>query len=504
MKKIILLLLLAGSLSAQVRLPRSTPEKEGVHSESILKFLEEAEKQHIEFHSFMMLRHGKVIAEAWWQPYRDDLVHTLYSLSKSFTATAVGFAVQEGRLSVEDKVVSFFPELKPETVNDNLANLKIRDLLTMSAATTKEPMGIITTDNWVKAYLASEFDIPPGSRFLYNSTATFMCSAIVTKVTGQTVFDYLESRLFKPLSIKGIDWETSPNGINTGGWGLRLHTEDIAKFAQLFLQKGKWNGKQLIDPKWVDTASSKQILQSPEVSDEKRAKSDWLQGYGYQMWRCRNDAFRGDGAFGQYAIVIPDKDVVIVATAETGDMQSEINLFWDNLLPGISDAQNLEFSEKAELLEIKLKSLQLPVNRVQKQADTEKLAHKKEIDFENNTVGLSSLQLDFEKDRLFLHLNKDGQKDVLRIGRAHWDLDHTVIKGPYLVSRAEHNLENIGAFETAGSFTWLDAHRLEITIRYIQSPHTAKYTLHFEGNEVLLDYQSSIPNAETVSIKGKM
>src|SRR5436305_1392324 len=201
-----------------------------------------------------------------------------------------------------------------------LQQLTIKDLLTMSVGQDPDPTGFVVPDtNWIRRFLALPIKNEPGTTFLYNSMATYMLSAIVQKVTGQRIFDYLQPRLFQPLGITGIDWETDPKGINTGGWGLRLKTEDIAKFGQLFLQKGKWNGKQLLPVGWVEEASTVKIIQHPSYSQAKRDSSDWEQGYCYQMWCCRNNAYRGDGAFGQYAIVMPDKDAVIAITSETGD-----------------------------------------------------------------------------------------------------------------------------------------------------------------------------------------
>ncbi len=158
-----------------------------------------------------------------------------------------------------------------------------------------------------------------------------MLSAIVQKVTGETVLEYLKPRLFEPLGIADPKWETSPQGISIGGYGLYLRTEDIAKFGQLYLQKGKWNGKQLLPESWVEQATSKQ------VSNGSDPTKDWDQGYGFQFWRCRHGAYRGDGKDGQFCIVLPEQDAVIAITANTGDMQAELNIVWDKLLPAFGD-----------------------------------------------------------------------------------------------------------------------------------------------------------------------
>ena len=203
-------------------LPRSTPEAEGVDSRGIIEFLKAADSSKHEFHSIMVLRHGRVITEGWWSPYSPELKHTLYSTSKSFTSTAVGFAVTEKRLKVTDKVISFFPEYLPDTVSKNLSSMEVKDLLSMSAGQDPDPTFLIppSENDWVRAFLSRPVVNVPGTKFLYNSMATYMLSAIVQKVTGEKILDYLTPRLFTPLGISGMDWETDPKGINTGGWGI--------------------------------------------------------------------------------------------------------------------------------------------------------------------------------------------------------------------------------------------------------------------------------------------
>ena len=321
------------------KLPRSTPEAQGVSSAGILAFLDAVQHSKHELHSFMFVRHGHVVAEGWWSPYGPQFNHTLYSLSKSFTSTAVGFAVAEGKLRVDDRVVSFFPNDLPEHVSDNLAALRIKDLLTMSVGNAQEPTRpMVEQQNWVKAFLAWPIPNPPGTQFLYNSAATYMLSAIVQQVTGQKILDYLQPRLFEPLGIHGETWETCPRGINVGGWGLSIQTEALAKFGQLYLQKGVWQGRQLLPAQWVEEATTFKIQQPlPAKPSRPNDQNDWLQGYCYQFWRCRHNAFRGDGAFGQFMIVMPEQDAVVAITAEASDMQGELDLVWDHLLPAMKD-----------------------------------------------------------------------------------------------------------------------------------------------------------------------
>ena len=308
-----------------VRLPRATPESQGVSSASIAKFIQAADEKVNSMHSFMLLRHGKVIAEAWWTPEDANKPHVLWSLSKSFTSTAVGLAVHDGKLSVQDRVMGFFPDAAPENPSENLKSMRVLDLLTMSTGHQDEP-NLRSSQDWIKTFLAHPVPREPGSFFRYNTPATFMQSAIVQKVTGQSVVDYLQTRLFDPLGIDAPKWDKNPQGISIGGYGLYLKTEDIAKFGQLYLQKGRWENQQLIPSDWVQEATNKQ------VSNGSDAASDWNQGYGYQFWRCRHNAFRGDGKDGQFCVVLPDQDAVVVMTANTTNMQAQLSLVWEHLL----------------------------------------------------------------------------------------------------------------------------------------------------------------------------
>ena len=318
-----------GSATAQEKsLPRATPESQGVSSQAILSFLEAADQNVNSMHSFVLVRHGKVIAEGWWAPESAEKPHVLWSLSKSFASTGLGLAVAEGKLSIDDPVLKFFPESAPEQPSNNLKAMRVRDLLTMSTGHQSEVF-LRDEKDWTRAFLAHEVPHKPGSHFCYNTPATYMQSAIVKKVTGENLVDYLKPRLFDPLGIDSPKWDNSPEGISIGGYGLYLKTEDIAKFGQLYLQKGVWNGQQLIPAEWIEMATSKQ------VSNGSDPDKDWDQGYGFQFWRCRHGAYRGDGKDGQFCIVIPEEDTVIAITANTGDMQGQLNLVWEKLLPAL-------------------------------------------------------------------------------------------------------------------------------------------------------------------------
>lgn len=477
-----------------ISLPRSTPEAQGVSSQAILDFIDTMETTQHEFHSFMMLRHGQVIAEGWAAPYAPDLKHTMYSMSKSFTSTAVGFAVSEGKLSVEDKVISFFPDDLPATVSDNLAALRVKDLLTMSVGNEKEPtQAVVNSENWVRTFLAQPITHQPGSVFMYNSAATYMCSAIVQKVTGQKIIDYLTPRLFQPLGITGMTWEECPRGINTGGWGLSIRTEGLARFGQLLLQKGKWQGKQILPSKWIEEATSKHIQQPQSMKPQRPTETnDWQQGYGYQFWRCQNGAFRGDGAFGQFTIVLPEQDAVIAMTGETKDMQGVLDLVWKHLLPACKEGPLAADTASAEKLRQRLQSLKLTPPRTEETSATAVRITGREFTLLSNPLGLTKLSFSFDGDTCTLAAEADGAEQTIQHGLQSWKLAESRMPGtpPRLISGGKPKTQPNS--KVAASATWKDADTLELTWRYIETPHRDTVTCKFEGDNLTVTFLDSL------------
>lgn len=337
---ILVTLAFSGCASTDGSLPRGKASKElGKAMDEYFQVISDSKE---EIHSIMVVQHGKVVAEKFFAP---DTAHVLNSVSKTFTSTAVGFAISEGLLTLDDKIVDLFPESVPEDPSGNLEKVTIRNLLTMNSGHATDPTRSIRNMNidWIRYFMEWPIEYEPGTCYCYNSLGTYLLSAAVQKVTGQKVVDYLDTRLWKPLGIGKPLWLESPAGINTGGWGLYLHTESLAKMGLCILNGGKYNGKQVIPANWVAEMSAKQVPSAPAGTNEVKMRenaqdpstSDWLQGYGYQMWRCRHNAFRADGANGQYIIVMPDQDAVIAVTAHVDDMQAEINHIWDNILPAL-------------------------------------------------------------------------------------------------------------------------------------------------------------------------
>lgn len=308
----------------------STPEAEGIDPAGIQAFLKGCRENGSDLHGVLLIRHGKKAFSAFFDPYQPEDKRHVYSVSKSWTSTAVGFAVSEGKLSLSDKVISFFPKELPEKISENLAEMEVRHLLTMSCGHETEPSS--RDANWAEAFLRHPVPYKPGTHFLYNSMGTYMVSAILQKVTGEKVVDYLKPRLFDPLGISGVTWDCSPQGICCGGWGIHVSAEDIAKLGMLYLNGGIFEGKRILPESWVKEASSNLIDNSPNV------QKDWEQGYGYQIWQCQHNCFRFDGAFGQYMVAMPEKDAVLVILSNTPMMQVVMDSLWEHLLPAMQDA----------------------------------------------------------------------------------------------------------------------------------------------------------------------
>ncbi len=460
------------------KLPRSSPESQGVSSAGIIDFLNAVDTGRVELHSFIFIRHGKVIAEGWWSPYGSDYKHILFSASKTFTATAVGLAASENKLKITDKVVSFFPNSLPDSISDYMKEMTVQNLLMMSAGQDPEPRAMGTSGDWITAFLSSAPVHKPGSVFKYNNMATFMLSAIVQQVTGQTVFDYLQPRIFKPLGIAGIDWDLNPQGINLGMIGLRLRTEDLAKFGQLLMQNGVWNGKQLLPKEWVKEATSFKIA-SDDGGASKVSKdlNDWAQGYCYQMWRGRNNSVRLDGMGGQFVVLFPDKDAVVIMTANARNTQDELNLIHNYLIPAIkSDKPLAENSGLYNELQKKQSSLIL------KQASSaglpktalESVISGKEFDLMNNSNNIQSVYFTFNGKECSFAVKRDDHIDVIKAGHDSWKISNTSLSSflapPRAASKSvDANYKLLQPVIKAGaSYSWTDKNTLELTARFVE------------------------------------
>ena len=308
----------------------------------------------VNVHSIMIVKDGKILDERYFGDWNADKPHAMFSVSKTFTATAVGLAISEGKMSLSDKVADYFPD---KQVEGNPCEATVEDLLMMAGGHDTDPTMQVLEFDRVKVvsrikegaeiadiFFNHPFVHQPGSYFVYNSLGSYLLSAIVTKVTGESVLDYLTPRLFEPLGIEKPNWEADKYGINAGGWGLELKTEDMAKMGQLLLQKGKWGRKQLIPAEWVDAMTAKHVECAPagiRIKDAERIcgipaeVNDWRQGYCYQMWRGTHNTVRADGAGGQYILLVPDKNAVVILTSWSSDLQRELDFIWKFIYPNL-------------------------------------------------------------------------------------------------------------------------------------------------------------------------
>ncbi len=485
MRTIALLLFAATATAAAepVALPRSTPEAQGVPSAAILDFVGAAEKNVDALHSLMVLRHGHVVAEGWWEPYRRDDPHVLFSLSKSFASTGIGLAIAEGRVSLDDTVLSFFPEEAPAEPSENLKGMRVRDLLAMSTghhADAIEPFPYMDPSvSPVRAFLALPVAHKPGTHFVYNTPASFMLSAIVQKVSGTPLVDYLRPRLFEPLGIRNPQWDATPNGVSLGGFGLSVTTEDIARFGQLYLQRGEWDGKRILPTEWVAAATARQ------ASNGSNPASDWDQGYGYQFWRCRHGLYRGDGAFGQYCIVMPEQDAVVAITSGVRDMQAVMNLVWEHLLPAMRAAAPLPADAPTQdRLARKLASLSLPPQAGQPTSPNARRVSGRVFEMPKNDDGLEAVAVDLGKEPTLV-VTVEGRGYRVPLGMGTWQ------RGGQLPMGRARSMGD-GAYPVAASGAWTDPDTLTVKACFHETPFCATLSLRFAGDALVLDREMNV------------
>jgi len=471
------------------KLPHTSPEAVGIDSAGIQSFLEAVNSKVGGLHSFILMRHGKVAAEGWWSPYAPQHPHMLYSLSKSFASTAVGFAVEEGEFTVDSLVTSFFPDELPAKIDANLAKMQVKHLLMMGTGHDKDATGAMTGSkdgNWVKAFLSLPVEHAPGSKFVYNSAATYLLSAIVQKVVGKPILEYLTPRLFQPLGIKDATWENCPKGINVGGWGLSIKTEDIARFGQTYLQKGKWNDKQVMPAAWIEQATSKQISNGDPAN-----ASDWSQGYGYQFWRSRHGLYRGDGAFGQYCVVMPEQNAVLAITSGVGDMQAVLNAAWEHLLPAMKN----ESSTKKSAIDLKktLNELAVPVIEGKPNSPITERISGKTFTFEKNDNKIESLSLTFSGDRCTIKLKDARGEHTAKCRMGDWARGKTTLID---------GLDGTAAIRG----TWTADDMLALQICFYKTPYIQTFTCRFEGDKLTLTRKLNVSFGPTIlpTLVGRM
>ena len=313
-------------------LPALAPSAAGVDARGILRFLDAVEADpEIRPHSLIVLRDGARIAQGTWAPFEADRVQLMYSVSKSFTSTAAGLARQEGLLDLDATVLSYFPELDADITDPRSRAMKVRHLASMASGHATDTVAIAQERDpldVVRGFLLTPPDADPGTLFAYNQPCTYTLAAIVQRLTGQTLIDYLRPRLFDPLGIGEAFWVEQQAGRDLGFSGLHVTIEAVARLGELYRRRGMWGDRRVLDAEWVALATRRHVDTHPVGAP------DWEQGYGFQFWIARH-GYRGDGAYGQFCVVVPESGLVVAFTSETEPMQHVLDALWTHLLPAI-------------------------------------------------------------------------------------------------------------------------------------------------------------------------
>lgn len=410
MLTLVAMMLASSVATAQIgELQRVSPESQGVTSKSVQTYFDDMvtlERTYI--HGIIVMRHGKIIGEIYPKPFAPEYKHTLYSCSKTFVGAAVGLAIADNKLRLTDRAVLFFKDELPDTISANLADMTVRDLLVMASGVKPDWNMRSVCENWIPSFLSKCTD-KPGTKFQYDSMCTYLLSAIVQEAVGKDVLTYLKERLFGPMHITEVEWELSPEGYNTGGWGLYIQAESMAKFGQLLLDKGKWEGKQLLPEAWVEEMMKKQI-------DAKQF------GYGYQIWMCEHEGTtRADGALGQYIYVIPDKDMVVAITQCSPESSGRKHkMLWTMLDTGVKEEA---MTEGKDYKALKKRELEYVLPFVEGKAIGKKGLEYfgKTITLEQNRYGWSAIEVNADHGKIVLSITTDtGKSFNVNCGKGKW------------------------------------------------------------------------------------
>ena len=396
------------------------PENLGISSEAILNFVEHLEQRKICLHSFLILRHGEIAAEGYYPPFTDKSLHRMYSQSKTFVSIAVGLLIDEGKIKLSDKVADFFPEYQPENMHEYIANATVRDLLMMSTPYDWTTYGL-NDKNWVWTFLNRTPSHKAGTVFMYDTSGTVMLNGIVEKISGKNLLDYMRPKLLDYLGFsKDAFCIERPEGGAWGGSGVICSTHDMAKLALFLLNKGKWNGRQLLSENYINQATSAQI-------DNRIANDspEFQFGYGYQIWRTRNNGFTMYGMGSQLSLCAPDKDLILITTADTQIISHGpdivLDAFWTDVYPYVTDTKTKTETEKLpenkeayNKLKNKLENLEfISVDGNKTSEESVKLFSGKKYKLDKNPMNISDVRFDFDVDSgVMKYTNATGEHEI--------------------------------------------------------------------------------------------
>ena len=479
-------------------LPRSTPAAEGISTQAVINMMDSLMAlPECDIHHVMVVRHGKVVAELHPAPFRAEDSHTLYSASKTFTSLAVGIAIDENLLRLDDRVMTFFPDKRSNRVSDNMADMTVRDLLMMASGVEPDWTMRNNSKDWVKDWLAKPVNDKPGSRFQYDSMCTFMLSAIVQRVTGQTMLEYLQKKLFAPMNITVADWETSPDGINTGGWGLRVQAETMAKLGMLLLNNGKWNGEQLVSADYVKAACSRLIDGGAKSTVPS---TDGNQGYGYQVWQSKwPGSYRADGAMGQYTVVVPQEDLVVVILGMKLYGHEELACIWNQLMPGMKTEPLNPEKKMQKKLEKLCANAQLSLPKGKHTSNKMPYLCDQYLTLSSNKHDLVWLHV---CDYFFEMRFNDGHEERFEMGYGHWRYSQLNGFPQYSIGAINRMQGFTHDFTAATTYAWTSPTTIEVRVHYVDWISGTTFIIDVDKHEVTIcdTYPNSKP--ETVSYIG--
>ena len=493
----------------KIQLERCTPESVGISSADILRLMDTFRRQGVENHSFMILRHGKVCAEAWAKPMAPDIPHALYSFSKSFSATAIGFAIAEGiavpstgeALSLDTKLRDIFPaefaaKKKPHAYDDEL---RLRHMLRMQSGKQMNLLADKAKIDWVEDYINAPYNAKPGTYWNYCNENSFMLCAAIHRLTGLTVNEFLTPRLYEPLGIAPPLWERNQEGIEAGGWGMYLTTEDMAKFMQCYMDGGRFMGEQVIPADWVAEASKKQVDNSIEIQPDNKA------GYGYHFWLNDIGGFRADGMFSQHGLALPEYDAVIITTSGCPIEQKDLDAICAVFPAAFHEDALPEDPEKYAALQQRCESYALeklpkkPRRLIEEQRINKKVyrMHKKPV---GNISGFPASML--AMPITFMSTVKTGNIDRLRFVfkenelRMNWIEQDGKIRECVpigLDGEYRYGTLNMGPvpFTTAGIGCWNEDGTLSISLRPLEAVSARTMTIRFEGENITVKHGES-------------
>ncbi len=455
----------------------ATPESCGVHSRDIINFIEKMCKpqKNQETHSFMLMRHGKVLFEGYFSPYGENTEHTLFSISKSFASIAIGYLAEEGKVSVDDYICDYFPELLVDGINPENKKIKIRDLLSMSFGQTGGAVHDTSESEKQNNAMLYDFfyrvkDIECGEQFRYDSYGTYMLAALVFKLTGKNIAEYIYPKLFEPLDIKPPYYVKDEIGISIGYSGIRLKMRDLAKVGDTLLNNGKSGDMQLIPEDWVKTMLQKKIDTTDVITGP-----DWKEGYCYQLWRGKYNTSRLCGAFGQMCVIMPDYDAIFVIFSgyDNDKLFNILDAFYENIMFKMEDEPLEENSEDYNKLNTLLSSLNLVYN-FSSNSPMEEIINGKEFEVEKKR-GYNKVRFDFNQGTVTTTLISDEGNFSFCAGFNKEIFGE--INGTHFIP-----MENYDIATTVATACWKTPNMLEVTLRLIGTPTILKISAEFDKN----------------------